>query len=68
MKKVTLAIALAVLIVFVGCKKDQETAGTTLKASIEQQKGTAVQRHLHQMQTGHGASVEQQQTEHTSIQ
>ena len=39
MKKVTLAIALAVLIVFVGCKKDQETAGTTLKASIEQQKG-----------------------------
>ena len=38
MKKVTLAIILAAIIVFAGCKKNQETAGTTLKASIEQQK------------------------------
>ena len=36
MKKVTLAIAMAALVMFAGCKKDQETTGTTLKASIEQ--------------------------------
>ena len=39
MKKVTLAIAMAALIIFAGCKKDSETKGTTLKASIEQNKG-----------------------------
>ena len=39
MKKVTLAIAMAALIVFAGCNKDKETEGTTLKASIEQHKG-----------------------------
>ncbi len=39
MKKVTLAIALAALVLFAGCKKDKETTGTTLKASIEQQQG-----------------------------
>ena len=39
MKKLTLAIAMAALVIFAGCKKEQETAGTTLKASIEQQKG-----------------------------
>ena len=39
MKKVTLAIALAALVMFAGCNKDKETQGTTLKASIEQQKG-----------------------------
>ena len=38
MKKVTLAIALAVLVVFAGCNKEKEN-GTTLKASIEQQRG-----------------------------
>ena len=37
MKKVTLAIAMAALVLFAGCKKDKETTGTTLKASIEQQ-------------------------------
>ena len=39
MKKVTLAIAMAALVLFAGCKKDKETTGTTLKASIEQCKG-----------------------------
>ncbi len=39
MKKVTLLIALAALVVFAGCKKDKETKGVTLKASIEQNKG-----------------------------
>lgn len=39
MKKVTLAIAMAALVLFAGCKKDKETIGTTLKASIEQQQG-----------------------------
>ena len=39
MKKVTLAIAMAALLLFAGCKKDKETTGTTLKASIEQQQG-----------------------------
>lgn len=39
MRKVTLAIALAALVLFAGCNKDKETQGTTLKASIEQQKG-----------------------------
>lgn len=39
MKKVTLAIAMAALVIFAGCKKDSETKGTTLKASIEQNKG-----------------------------
>ena len=39
MKKVTLVIAMAALVLFAGCKKDNETKGTTLKASIEQQKG-----------------------------
>ena len=38
MKKVTLAIAMAALVIFAGCKKDKETTGTTLKASIEQYK------------------------------
>ena len=38
MKKLTLAIALAALVIFAGCKKDKETEGTTLKASIEQYK------------------------------
>lgn len=36
MKKITLAIAMAALIVFAGCNKDKETEGTVLKASIEQ--------------------------------
>jgi hypothetical protein len=36
MKKVTLAIAMAALVMFAGCKKDKETTGTVLKASIEQ--------------------------------
>jgi len=36
MKKVTLAIAMAALVLFAGCKKENETKGTTLKASIEQ--------------------------------
>ena len=39
MKKVTLAIAMAALVLFAGCKKDNETKGTTLKASIEQNQG-----------------------------
>ena len=39
MKKVTLLIALAALVIFAGCKKDKETTGTTLTASIEQYKG-----------------------------
>ena len=39
MKKVTLLIALAALVVFAGCKKEKDTAGTVLKASIEQNKG-----------------------------
>lgn len=39
MKKVTMAIAMAALIVFAGCNKDKETEGTTLKASIEQNQG-----------------------------
>lgn len=39
MKKVTLVIALAALVLFAGCKKDNQTKGTTLKASIEQHKG-----------------------------
>ena len=30
---------MAALVLFAGCKKDKETTGTTLKASIEQQKG-----------------------------
>ena len=37
MKKLTLAIvALAALVMFAGCKKEKETTGVTLKASIEQ--------------------------------
>lgn len=39
MKKITLAIAMAALVLFAGCKKDKETTGTTIKASIEQCKG-----------------------------
>ena len=39
MKKVTLAIALAALVIFAGCKKENNTKGVTLKASIEQNKG-----------------------------
>lgn len=40
MKKVTLAIALAALTLFAGCKKDTTTTTTsTLKASIEQNQG-----------------------------
>jgi len=39
MKKVSLLIALAALVTFAGCKKDKETTGTTLKASIEQNQG-----------------------------
>ena len=39
MKKVTLLIALAALVVFAGCKKEKETNGVVLKASIEQNKG-----------------------------
>lgn len=39
MKKVTMAIAMAALIVFAGCNKNKETEGTTLKASIEQNQG-----------------------------
>ena len=39
MKKVSLLIALAALVMFAGCKKDKDTAGTVLKASIEQNKG-----------------------------
>ena len=39
MKKVSLLIALAALVLFAGCKKDKDTAGTVLKASIEQNKG-----------------------------
>ena len=39
MKKVALTIAMAALIVFAGCKKDSETKGTVLKASIEQNQG-----------------------------
>ena len=39
MKKVTLAIAMAALVLFAGCKKDTETKGTVLKASIEQNQG-----------------------------
>lgn len=40
MKKVTLAIALAALVLFAGCKKDTTTTMTsTLKASIEQNQG-----------------------------
>ena len=38
MKKVTLALAMAALVIFAGCKKDKEITGTTLKASIEQYK------------------------------
>ena len=38
MRKVTLAIALAALVLFAGCNKDKETQGTILKASIEQHK------------------------------
>ena len=30
---------MAALVIFAGCKKDKETTGTTLKASIEQQQG-----------------------------
>ncbi len=39
MKRLTLAIALAALVVFAGCKKEKETNGVVLKASIEQNKG-----------------------------
>ena len=39
MKKVTLLIALAALVLFAGCKKENDTKGVTLKASIEQNKG-----------------------------
>ena len=39
MKKVALAIAMAALVMFAGCKKDKETTGTTITASIEQQTG-----------------------------
>ena len=39
MKKVTLAIAMAALVIFAGCKKDKETTRTTLTASIEQCNG-----------------------------
>ena len=39
MKKVALAIAMAALVMFAGCKKDKETTGTTITASIEQQSG-----------------------------
>lgn len=40
MKKVTLAIALAALVLFVGCKKDTTmTMTSTLKATIEQNQG-----------------------------
>jgi hypothetical protein len=39
MKRVTLLIALAALVVFAGCKKEKETNGVVLKASIEQNKG-----------------------------
>ncbi len=40
MKKVTLAIALAALLLFAGCKKDKTTTMTsTLKANIEQNQG-----------------------------
>ena len=42
MKKVTLAIAMAALVLFAGCKKENETngtIGTTLKASIVQPNG-----------------------------
>lgn len=38
MKKVTLALAMAALLLFAGCKKDKEMTGTMLKASIEQYK------------------------------
>ena len=38
MKKITLALAMAALVIFAGCKKDKEITGTTLKASIEQYK------------------------------
>ena len=39
MKKVSLLIALAALVLFAGCKKENDTKGVTLKASIEQNKG-----------------------------
>lgn len=39
MKKVTLLIAMAALVMFAGCNKDKETQGTTLKASITQNQG-----------------------------
>ena len=39
MKKVTLLIAMAALVMLVGCKKENDTKGVTLKASIEQNKG-----------------------------
>lgn len=39
MKKVTLLIAMAALVIFAGCNKDKETQGTTLKASITQNQG-----------------------------
>jgi hypothetical protein len=39
MKKVTLAIAMAALVLFAGCKKDTTTMTSTLKASIEQNQG-----------------------------
>ncbi len=39
MKKVTLLIALAALVMLAGCKKENDTKGVTLKASIEQNKG-----------------------------
>ena len=36
MKKVTLLIAMAALVMLAGCKKENEATGTTVKASIEQ--------------------------------
>ena len=39
MKKVTLLIAMAALVMLVGCKKENDTKGVTLKASIGQNKG-----------------------------
>ena len=47
MKKVTLAIAMAALVLLAGCKKDKETTGTTLKASIEQQSGNGSRTSIH---------------------
>ena len=47
MKKVTLAIAMAALVLLAGCKKDKETTGTTLTASIEQQSGNGSRTSIH---------------------